>query len=156
MCSPSPIQLYGWSHVKLRSGRAREVAQWDLCTLCAVGHSLVVSHHTHLCAWSVFLQPRNAGQIMSSKLCIRSQSLPSLPQSHTHTLGYLTALSAQTEQITLTQSRKHLCHLDQQGHPLHLAWSALTEGESKFQAMYLGPSLSWTWAVPHWPGLSTQ
>ena len=72
---------------------------------------------------------------------------PSCPDRANTTLPELTALG-----------RNCLCHIrvwDQQGHSLHLAWSAVTERESKTQRMSSGPPLNLI--TSRWPaGPSTQ
>lgn len=105
--------------------------------------------HTFMCMISVL-----AGQRTSSKLCIRSQYLPGVP-SHTHThIPVLPGCPSCTDQLITLPSVGATCVtcvLDQQGHSLHLACLALTEGKSKFPAIFLGPSLKTSSSTLTWP-----
>lgn len=150
------LHTTGWVEPCGAESSARETGQWDVgcSTLSIAGHPPATSHHTHLCAWLVFLQPLNAGQRTSSKLCIRSQYLPGVP-SHTHThIPVLPGCPSCTDQLITLPSVGATCVtcvLDQQGHSLHLACLALTEGKSKFPAIFLGPSLKTSSSTLTWP-----
>lgn len=125
MCSHSSVQGMGamWSwevRHSLGSGTMACGLQPPLCCW----HSPAISHHTHWCAWWVSLQPLSAGQIMSSKLSISSQSLPWLPQSHTHIPGLPgcpsctdRASNTHPEVLPLAGTTCVTCALDQQDTP---------------------------------------